>query len=318
MGSPFSAHQLRFVAEMEGPARLPPHKGPTLRGALFDALRADFCLTPRACGSPSVAHACPVCFLLAPVDERAARGRDIPRPYVLCPPVDGRTSYEPGERFEFRFVTFGRALAHFPYALLGVQEMGRRGFGAGRAPFHLMEVWAENPLLGQEERVYGFPDPTVATPALPVTPELVGKAADRLAEDADTLTLRIHFPLRLIDEGRLVKEHGWRFRPFFQRLLERLAILSDTYGESLSPPFQELLAAADRVETEENRLHWWDLFRYSSRQDRKLPMGGLVGEVRLAGEFRALLPWLVWGQFTHVGKYADHGNGWYELVPARR
>jgi len=29
--------------------------------------------------------------------------------------------------------------------------------------------------------------------------------------------------------------------------------------------------------------------------------------------WRPLLPWLVWGQFTHVGKNAVKGDGWYEI-----
>lgn len=120
----FSVNQLRFVAEVAAPMRLPPHKGSSLRGGLFEALRSQFCLSPSACGGLH-STGCPVCFLLAPVDPSAARGRDIPRPYVLRPPTDERTEYAPGDRFEFDLLTFGRALGHFPYALLGVQEMGR-------------------------------------------------------------------------------------------------------------------------------------------------------------------------------------------------
>lgn len=311
----FSVHQLRFSAEVAGPLQLPPHKGSTLRGALFEALRVQFCLSRDACGSPAATRACPVCFLLAPAQEDAPRGRDLPRPYVLRPPADGRTRYEPGERFTFGFLTFGRALSHFPYALLGVQAMGRRGLGIGRAGFRLEEVWAENPLLGRQERVYHAADRVVVAPALPIDAEQVAAEAARLGAP-DRLTLRFHLPLRLVEGERLVGEQGWRFRPFFQRLLERLAALAAAYAEPAELRFDRLLALAERIEAVERRLRWWDLFRYSNRHGRLLPMGGLVGEVTLAGELGPLLPWLIWGQFTHVGKYADHGNGWYELVPA--
>ena len=55
----------------------------------------------------------------------------------------------------FGLATFGRALGYFPYALLGIEEMGRQGLGAGRrGAFRLDEVWAENPLLGRQEAVY--------------------------------------------------------------------------------------------------------------------------------------------------------------------
>lgn len=312
----FAVHQLRFVAEVQTPLELPPHKGSSLRGGLFSALRGQFCLAPPSCGTPGLASACPVCFLLAPAHEGAARGRDLPRPYVLRPPVDGRTVYGPGDRFDFHLLTFGRALSHLPYALLGVEEMGRRGLGSKRGMLRLCEVWAEHPLLGRQERVYRAPDPTVVAPGLPITEAHVREEGARLAERAP-LTLRFLLPLRLVERGRLVGEAAWSFRVLFQRLVERLAGLSALYGEPLSPPFEVLLAAADRVETVGRSLRWWDLFRYSGRQGRRLPMGGLVGEVTVAGDMGPLLPWLVWGQFTHVGKYADHGNGWFEILPAR-
>lgn len=309
----FTVNQLRFVTEVAAPLRLPPHKGSSLRGGLFEALRSQFCFSPAACGGLHTS-ACPVCFLLAPVDLAASRGRDIPRPYVLRPPTDERSEYAPGERFEFHLLTFGRALGHFPYALLGVQEMGRHGLGAGRAELRLQEVWAEHPLLGSQQRVYRAPDPTVHGLTLSITDDQVCEEAARWAAPG-CLTLRFRLPMRLTDGGRLVGDSTWTFRPFFQRLLERLASLSSAYGPAVEVPFAPLLAAADAIRTDERRLRWWDLFRYSGRQGRRLPMGGLVGEVSIAGDLEPLLPWLVWGQFTHVGKYADHGNGWYELVP---
>src|SRR5262245_34945623 len=154
-------------------------RGAALRGALFSALRAQFCLAGGGpeCGRPAVAANCPVCFLLAPVDAAGPRGQDVPRPYVLRAPTSGPPAYAPGQIFEFELATFGRALSAFPYTLLGVQEMGLRGLGVGRqGEFRLLEVWADNPLAGRQERVYRAADTAVRTPALPIT------AADVAAE----------------------------------------------------------------------------------------------------------------------------------------
>ena len=65
-----------------------------------------------------------MCFLLAPVDESSAYGRDVPRPYVPRVPPSTPLAYTAGERFEFSLATFGRALSYFPYALLGIDEVG--------------------------------------------------------------------------------------------------------------------------------------------------------------------------------------------------
>ena len=107
-------------------------------------------------------------------------------------------------------------------------------------------------------------------------------------------------------------------RALLARLLERLRALFGRYSgdgntdESASArPFDaaELLRIADAVQATERRLVWRELFRGSGRHGRMVPMGGLLGEVVLEGEFGPLLPWLVWGSLVHVGKEAAMGNG---------
>jgi hypothetical protein len=52
---------------------------------------------------------------------------------------------------------------------------------------------------------------------------------------------------------------------------------------------------------------------FSSRLGRHTPIGGLVGEITFCGELGPFLPYIVWGQFTHIGKDTTKGNGWYEI-----
>jgi hypothetical protein len=76
-------------------------------------------------------------------------------------------------------------------------------------------------------------------------------------------------------------------------------------------------AAAVRTVAEETR--WVELRSYSTRQRRATPIGGLVGSVAFStDDWRPYLPWLVWGQFTHVGKDAVKGDGWYRVWDGER
>ncbi len=338
-----AVHLLRFRAEVTRPLRLPPAAGAALRGALFGALRAEFCAAAGspACGQPPVAGSCPVCFLLAPQVAGNRRGQDVPRPYALRVPPAAPREYQPGQSFEFTLATFGRALGVFPYALLGVQAMGERGLGADRAgSFRLAEVWAENPLAGRQERVYRAADAAVATPALPIDAVQVAAEAAalaaRLTPAAQTgaagcallpptprsarhvaVRLTFHTPLRLIEGGGLVKPAAFEVSTLLARLHERLDALGAHYGvgpTGLAPA--TLRAQAERVQIVERRLVWRDLFRGSSRHGRQLPMGGLVGDVVLAGDLAPLLPWLVWGSLIHVGKDAAMGNGLFAVERA--
>ncbi|HLH23118.1 MAG TPA: CRISPR system precrRNA processing endoribonuclease RAMP protein Cas6 [Chloroflexota bacterium] len=339
-----AVHLLRFRAEVTSPLRLPPAAGAALRGALFAALRQQFCLAAGGtdCGRPAVAASCPVCFLLAPVEAGNLRGQDVPRPYVLRVPPKGPLAYAPGQTFEFGLATFGRALGTFPYALLGVQAMGERGLGAGRGgSFRLTEVWAENPLAGRQERIYRAPDRQVRTPALPIDAAQVAAEATALAAQLSAvssqpsaasgarqaaplqasphsalstqhsaLRLSLRSPTRLIEAGRLVKPDSFQLRTLLARLLERLDALGARYGAGpTGADPAALLRQAEAVRIVERRLAWRDLFRASGRHGRMLPMGGLVGEVVLEGDLAPLLPWLVWGTLVHVGKDAAMGNG---------
>jgi hypothetical protein len=240
-----AVHLLRFRAEVTSPLRLPPAAGAALRGALFGTLRAQFCAVGGGptCGQPPAAAGCPVCYLLAPTQPGRHGGQDVPRPYVLRVPLDAPRAYASGQPFEFTLATFGGALGVFPYALLGVQEMGQRGLGVGRAgSFRLTEVWAENPLAGRQERIFRAADGTVATPALPIDAAQItaeaGALAARLATPAPSLSaqrppairLALRTPTRLVESGRLVKPTHFELATLLARLLERLDALGALYG----------------------------------------------------------------------------------------
>ncbi len=318
-----AVHLLRVRAEVSAPLRLPDAAGAALRGALFGALRGQFCVAGGgpACGQPDVAATCPVCFLLAPVDTADPRGQDVPRPYVLRVAPDAALAYAPGQTFEFTLATFGRALGVFPYALLGMQQMGQRGLGAGRrGAFRLAEVWAENPLAGRGERVYRAGDPLVGTPALPVDAAQVAAEAAALAARGAARRVQVAFrsPTRLIADGRLAQPDSFSARILVARLLERLDALGARYGAGPTAADRAaLLAHAETVAVAERHLAWRERFRASGRHRARLPMGGLVGSLVLEGDLAPLLPWLLWGTLVHVGKDAAMGNGWLalEVVP---
>jgi hypothetical protein len=330
-------HLLHFVARVQEPVHLPPHPGAALRGALFEALRRQFCLEIGAgqagwgrageC-SRALTDACAVCFLMQPYAPEAERGADVPRPYVLRPPLEGKTHYTADERFSFGLVTFGRALQHLPFVLVGALEMGRRGMGYGRAGrFVLQEVWAEHPLLGRRQAVFDARDGLVRPPALPLTYQQLaekyapaeGPGSTNACRDR-RLTLRIELltPLRLTDRGRLVHAEEISLGVLVHRLLERLTVLAARYGGGPPAlPYADLLARAASAQVLDNRTTWRDLVRFSGRQQRAMPWGGLVGSFTVQGpaeRLAPLVPLLAFGSYTGVGKYAVTGNGWYRVV----
>ena len=61
-------------------------------------------------------------------------------------------------------------------------------------------------------------------------------------------------------------------------------------------------------------LGWKDWQRYSSRQDRKMSLGGVVGSIELEGLTAFHRTLLAVGQMIHAGKNATFGLGKYRLL----
>lgn len=333
----FTAHRLRFVTEAQSTIELNEHQGSAIRGALFHALRNRFCGNQEAgeCADCPLVATCPVATLVSTLKPGSIRGRDVPRPYTIQPPgqaghpavlPDGRVvfRYRPGERFEFGLTLYAQALQLFPYVVLAVSEFERGGIGRKteqgdgrwrRGTLVVQEVWAENPLTGERQGVMGAGDRMVRVPDVPITHAQVCEWADGRMADG-RMAIRFLTPTRLVARKRLVKPEEFRFQVLFQRLMERLESLSRDF--SAAPLVFEdprgLIEAAGRVRVVENRLAWTELRSYSTRQRRSTPTSGLLGTVTLEAEdWSPFLPWLVWGQFIHVGKDAVKGNGWYRM-----
>lgn len=129
--------------------------------------------------------------------------------------------------------------------------------------------------------------------------------------------------LRFLTYTRLKHEGVWAQRPdfhvVFRRLLGRLSSLAVFHcGVRLDVDFVGLIEKAKAVALVEDRTRWEDWTRYSSRQDRPMTLGGLVGEATYEGSLEGLWPFLVFGQWTHVGKNATFGLGRYEILGQAR
>jgi len=77
--------------------------------------------------------------------------------------------------------------------------------------------------------------------------------------------------------------------------------------------FAAFSAACVDIEEEKN-LTWLDWTRYSSRQQQKMSLGGVVGTWRLAGRLAPFARLLQLGEWLHVGKEATFGLGRYTLA----
>jgi hypothetical protein len=314
-------HHFLFTAEVVTPLELNEHSGAALRGNFFEALWRRFCTNKAAatCADCPLHLACPVSALVAPLREECQRGRDIPRPYIILPPLGTARYYGPGDILVFGLTLFGNIVQLLPYIILstGVLEdsgLGRKlnENGRRRGKFKIRQIESYNQFSGERQVIYEAGKPVVGVTTLSVTADDV--AARAVTLPADRLTINFLTPTRLVDREAVV--HHIVFRPFVQRLLERLTALEEEYGvgedyRSLVE-CQELLRLAENVQCGDGTT-WEEVKSYSQRQRQSMPISGFSGKATFVGNLAPFLELLVWGELVHVGKSCVKGNGWYRI-----
>jgi hypothetical protein len=332
-----TSYHLLWTARVATPLELAEYPGSELRGALFEAVWRRFCTNKKAesCVVCPLVQLCPVSALLAPVQppeegeageaaDQMSRGRDLPRPYILLPPLGMRRRYEPGEQLRFGLTLFGRSVDLLPYILLSAPELERRGLGlrlaendGNRGTFRVERIEAYHPYKGTRQLLYSRGQVYGQLPTLCVGADDVRAQAATMP--TDRLTLAFLTPLRLIENKSL--QHQVAFQTLIWRLLERLTRLVQHYGVReeagrLWAEREHWLALAQSIRCEEDATRWQDVASYSRRLKRATPIGGLLGRATFVGDLAPFRELLLWGELVHVGKDTVKGDGWYRIVQA--
>jgi hypothetical protein len=306
---------LRFTLQAQETLHLPPFKGSALRGGFGTIFKQAICVQPQTphCGGCLLAATCAYAYLFEtrpPADSAVLRTHEaVPHPFVIEPPDDSRADLPPGAELTFGLTLIGRAADFLPHFLVVFRQLGEAGLGRGRGRYVLRQVQAVHPLRGLEQPVYD--GRTLLGAGLPITADEVADWAGQLPPDR--LTVRFTTPARLKHEGVFVQEIP--FHVLARALLRRLSSLAYFHcGGRWETDYAAWVEQAQRVETAAASLHWAEWKRFSGRQERRIEMGGVVGEATYSGSLAPFRPLLALGQWTHVGKGTVFGNGQYVVL----
>jgi CRISPR-associated endoribonuclease Cas6 len=322
-----TTHHLLFTTEVVTPLQLDDHSGSALRGMLFDAIWKRFCTNKvsPSCADCPLHTICPVSAIVAPLREEHVRGRDIPRPYVLLPPLGEARDYVPGDLLLFGLTLFGSIVQLLPYIILSLGAVETYGLGLKcrqngwkRGTFRVKYIESYHPFSGEKQRIYEAGRLLVQSPTCSTTPaDIVAQAATLSTE---RITLDFLTPTRLVENERPMRQVA--FRPLIFRLLERLAALTGAYGnaevlgeQGSGVDQQSLIALATDISCEQDCTRWEEVKSYSNRQHCFTHISGLIGKATFVGDLKPFRELLTWGELIHVGKNAVKGNGWYRIVP---
>ncbi len=322
MFASLSLHHFRFHLEPKAPLHMPAYnKGNVIRGGFGSTFRRIVCHAncrePETCELRSV---CPYTAVFQPFvpegSEKISKNRDIPRPFVIKPPLETKETYLPGERLSFDLVLAGKVKDYLPYFIVTFKELSQAGLGRNRAPVELVGVDNVGP-DGVESTVYTRNDNLVRPPTDTISwAQLCGSySSGNGAGKITRIRLRFLTPTMLKADGVLARRPA--FGPLAKRLRDRINALAYFYcGEGLEMDFKGFGEKADIINMTKGSTRWVESSRYSRRREVTHDLSGFVGEVTFEGELGTFLPYLKLGEYLHVGKNAVFGNGWYEIVEA--
>ena len=308
-------YRFEIVLELLGDLETPKYMGSLLRGAFAWSFRRTVCVTKQP-----VCDGCLLkgnCSYFRIFETELAAGhipylkgvRKVPHPFVLTPPIDGKTRYTAGDLLKIELKLFGSSVQLLPYYVYVFQHIGENGIGKNDTRFRVAGFSSISG-AGQKEEVLSPDGKNVVTSFSPLS---VLQPDETELQAVESITLDFITPVRLQGDGKVILD-GKKIAPpiLLNGITRRYLALSGLYG---SDGFSEIKPGFkfDLIRITENNLKLYDWGRYSNRQKTFLDMSGLTGSITLSGEIKEAIPWLLAGSFINMGKNTAFGLGQYTV-----
>ena len=288
-----SHYHLTFVANKR--ISFESYPGSAFRGVFGHGLKEVSCSYPgQACATCQLNPDCAYPNLFENQRQVAGQARTDPHPFVLDFSMVG---FEIGAHDVFTIgVTFlGRAGEHFDQVCRAWEIAGGLGVGKRLAKFDLVRVEEVNTPAYDMETLFALSTPACRFHL--VTPFCARKRVNH----------------RRIDIG----PNEFEFGPYLVNILRRQNDLIKLYGDvDKQIDIKALTPTIYGLSVSEQALELYEYTRKSYRQDQYLKIRGVVGWLQITGEgLRSLMPYLLRGQWLHVGNNTIHGCGKYWIEP---
>lgn len=309
----FSMGRYRMVLQLKGKGRLAAYKGATFRGGFGYAFKRAVCVVRhRECFRCLLLSKCPYPYVFeTPRPQQAElmrRYEKVPHPFVLEPPLQTETEFVEESALTFHLVLFGKAIELLPFFILAIERLGNTGLGKDRIPFEIVEVSTAEPIKARTILYRGGEE---SLSCLPPSYKLEAKAIPE-PDHSHPLSLLPVTPLRLMVNGKISRTVP--FDKLISSLLRRFSMISYFHTDrKIAGDYRGIVECARQVSTLSASLQWHDFERYSTRQERRMNLGGVFGEVVFDERAFCFFPLLWLGQWLHAGKGTSFGLGQYRI-----
>lgn len=285
--------EIQFLLYALEGGNVPRFLGPTLHGAFGHALRL-------ACETfPEASEINRLCYSGNASDGRPAHRPNWCQPFAFDVGLNEGSEIQPGKTIRAALIgkpALASQAAYFPALLLALQLMARTGLGPDLVKFDVSEA-----------RIFPAPVFRPRQEGIEIHPSVYESCdALRKRKFRERAVIVLETPTQLVSKGKTLTEIDGPV--FFRRLWQRLAAWGDVEtGKTIKPPY------FDEIQLERDGTQWWNVERYSSRQQKRLDISGLLGKVIFRGLDRFTWSLLVLGERLHVGKNTTSGLGKYRI-----
>jgi hypothetical protein len=311
---PFSLASFTFHLTARETIQLPEYKGSAFRGGFGHVMKKVCCLAPsgRMCENCQLPASCAYAYIfetpLTDPSQAPIQATNLPHPFVILPPITTREIIHAGEKLGFGLTLIGKGIDFLPYFIYAFDELGRSGIGRGRGRYQLERV--TDAFTGTE--IYSHATKTLAGDF--TTKQFADLFAETTDWDARQIALNFITPTRVTDQNQLAEKLP--FDLLARGLFRRASLLAKIHcGGEWKLDYGAILEfARSQVRLAKSELYWQDWERYSNRQQRRMKLGGFVGQVQYEGDLKPFLPLILLGHYIHLGKNTTFGMGKFEIV----
>lgn len=298
---PIARYQFRF--QVIEKIVLSEYAGSALRGTFGRSLRKICCMTKQEeCKTCPLYRTCPYTNIFetpAPENHQIQRFSQVPNGYIIEPPEWGSKNYQAGDVFQFHLVLVGKLITQLPLITFAFKRALEHNLAGGKAMFLDLLLSQPNQLLQ----------------SILVNDQIIDHADFISLPEQYSSQMELHFrtPLRLQDNGKPLRVNQITLERFLISLAKRISLLMEFHASPIHLDFSKLIAQIPQIEAS-HQLIWQDWTRYSSRQQQKMKLGGVLGKWQLKNIPLDWAKLLYIGQWLHNGKNATFGLGHYDIT----
>jgi len=293
----------KFNLEFETKAKLPRYKGDILRGALGKNLRDICCpLKHIYCNECILSSNCVYySFFESKVVKSEKKSPNRPLPFIIEPFDIQKKDFLPKDKMSFNLILIQDSINFLPHITYSIINMGKRGIGfnkkQGFGKFKLTSILQGDNLIYNEVENKLIKNYNLSCLNIEEFNNKVSK-------------IKIEFitPFRVKYRNKLA--YDFDFQVIVRACLRRISQLEETYfGREPEIDYRSIVYSSKDVKKIYENKKWFEIPRYSFRQNTRMKLGGLIGEAIYEGDIGKFYPLLRYCEIVHIGKQTSFGFG---------